>query len=392
MIPKLSERDRQILRQHLAQELDIARDANAATIRDAALSRVGTEVGQKFALDSFHALRTLQKSGGKACRCVMSTCGSDSLAGANDAIDEFCAQFFQLPPDQRRSRWHKLLSSLDVGSPQRLRVQQLEPGLDISIHALGSETPEVQALASALMTLFCLAVPQRAFRRQMMLRDAQFVKRRKSTFAKLEEWHPQLAALNELNGIKLKPAQPATGARAAARSTLAVLQAPLHAGDLERTVQPGSSSITKRATAIAAIVLFGMGILMGIINPGERNKNTPQKVRRISYSSFPSRPASTPAPPVQNPNMDQRVPSAPGVNAQPPDAMSAVREAERAARLNNQNSQVPQRDVRSQNLPHQTPRNNVDNPNPNFGSRPSFGGGAPSAPRPGGAPSFPGPP
>ncbi len=174
-------------------------------------------------------------------------------------IDDFAAEFFDLPPAERNRRWQALAARAAGTAPFVARLAALEPGLNV---VLPSESdPKVSRLATAIASLFVLAPLARATQRQAIFNGmktdmadweaaARVVDKKAPAVAALD---PQLMdAIKSWRKLQGRLEQARAGARVRPRSTAKVAAAPA-------PTPSGGSGLSGRALIWIAFVVIGGG-------------------------------------------------------------------------------------------------------------------------------------
>ncbi|MBW3539396.1 MAG: hypothetical protein KY476_03930 [Planctomycetes bacterium] len=85
------------------------------------------------------------------------------------SVNAFSAEFFSLPPAQRRAKSDELLEACQSHPPLKHRLSRLSTGLDIDLRVIAVEAPRVRELGRLLCDLHVLRPPERAERRRAAL-------------------------------------------------------------------------------------------------------------------------------------------------------------------------------------------------------------------------------
>jgi hypothetical protein len=86
-------------------------------------------------------------------------------------VEEFAAQFFNLPPEQRSAHWERLYADARRRHRLETRLRRLKPGLAIEFKPERALSLREAKLVQWIRELFPLPPEQRAVRRRQMLRD-----------------------------------------------------------------------------------------------------------------------------------------------------------------------------------------------------------------------------
>lgn len=132
-------------------------------------------------------------------------------------VEEFAAEFFMLPPAERKRRWLALSEACTFTVPLTARLYRLGAGLDVELPA--ERCTPVGQLAGYVAELFVLRPAERAFRRQAILqqiradpacweRAAQQLRKQHADVASLEnDWILKLAARSKRQAQESKGLQ-----------------------------------------------------------------------------------------------------------------------------------------------------------------------------------------
>jgi len=133
-------------------------------------------------------------------------------------VEQFAAEFFQIPPPQRRQRWDRLRADCQFAAPLRVRLAGLEAGLDVDAECRTRLTDaDTRKIADELVDAFCLPPYLRVVRHDKLLGSAvgQRTRWRKAS-QQLVRTMPSLARLGPVLIARLIAGPPQDRPKAAA--------------------------------------------------------------------------------------------------------------------------------------------------------------------------------
>lgn len=238
----------------------------------------------------------------EGCPPANLTAAEGLLTGRRDVlrqqVEEFCAEFFQFEPAERRERHAGLVSACVAHAPLLARLEALTSGLDVAVASGGDSQPAVDTLSGVVKRLFTSRPYDRAVARDAFLRSARERPGEWAAAARsLANLQPSLARLDEsllwrLVGWKAERRALAAATRAQKRTNRPTIQTQLYRW----------RSLISWAVGIGSVVGLLLAASMSNLDHDtrvRRARKSHNAHRRYEYPSQGTRLSTTPiVPPI----------------------------------------------------------------------------------------------